>query len=368
MTDIQRRWDLWHLKTLFPDWGEAELSQLMQEGATYDAAQQRLFGRPQAAAKRFAPRAAQVLADHPDLTTGLTISLHLGPYSLAPVPWLVAGHDVHVLVNRTSLAEIQPVYDSLQAELKLPGQVVWVPIEGHGFALRLLRALRRQLPVFAFLDGNDGLAGCEGTLRQGIIHRLPGRDIRVRTGLARLALSLRCPVHSLVTVWDQQGQFSWVRGPTWTWQRGTSQSRATSELFRWAFGVIRRHPAQWRAWNMLTGVCDSFRPEASPPAGEFTDPWQVLAAANTGLSLRWQRPATIWPGDMLEDVAGSCFYTAAGLQAADLAWLQEQAAFSPAEVRQRFGDGWIRAHLPRLVALGFVGRAGGPESLLIPSA
>lgn len=361
MTDTQRRWDLWHLRTLFPDWDAADLSRLQQEGADHDAAQQRLFGRPQAAAKRFAPRARRVLTDHPDLTTGLTISLHLGPYSLAPVPWLVTGRDLHVLVNRTSLAEIQPVYDSLQETLRLPGQVVWVPIEGQGFALRLLRALRRRQPVFAYLDGNDGLAGSEGTLRRGIVHRLPGRDIRVRTGLARLALSLRCPVHSLVTVWDSQGEFSWVRGPTWVWPQGTLPSTATTELFRWAFGVIRQHPAQWRVWNMLTGVCDSFRRDTSPAASEFADPWQVIAAANRRLRLRWRRQAAVWPGDMLEDVEGGCFYTAAGLKSSELEFLRRRPTFTPAEAVERYGEDWIKAHLPRLAALGFIGRAVGPE-------
>jgi len=359
MTEIQRRWDLWNLKALFPGWAETELASLLRSGAAFDARQQKLFGDPRAAAEQFSGAARQVLIDHPDLETGLTVSLHLGPYSLAPVPWLVAGRDVHVLVNRSSLAEIRPVYDTLQAVLDLPGRVRWVPIEGQGFALHLLRALRRGQAVFAFLDGNDGLDGCEGTLRDGIIHRLPGRDIRVRTGLARLALSLRCPVHSLITVWDEDGGFGWQRGPTWRWPRGTAPDVATGQLFTWGFDVIKRHPAQWRAWNMLTGVYDSFRQTVPVMPPEFDDPWAVTLAENRRLALAWRRPATIWPGDMLEDVAGSCFYAAGGMLANDLEFLQNQPTFSPGEVGKWFGDEWISQHLPRLVALGFVGRAKG---------
>jgi hypothetical protein len=264
---------------------------------------------------------------------------------------------VHVLVNRGSLAEIRPVYDVLQQQLKLPGQIEWVAIEGAGFALRLLRALRRQQPVFAFLDGNDGLDGCEGTLRHGIVHHLPGRDIRVRTGLARLALGLRCPVHTLVTVWDEHRGFSWQRGPTWRWERGTSAQDATGEMFTWAFDLIRRHPAQWRAWNMLTGVYDSFRESGPVSEQDFADPWEITASANRELPLMWRREATIWPGDMLEDVTGHCFYDADGMESGDLKVLQKPATFSAAEVRQWLGERWAFEHLPRLVALGFVGRA-----------
>ncbi len=357
MTDIQRRWDLWNLKTLFPRWAEEELASLLRTGAELDARQQTLFADPKAAYHRFAPAARAVLNDHPDLATGLTISLHLGPYSLAPVPWLVAGHDVHVLVNRSSLAEILPVYETLQAGLELPGKVVWVPIEGKSFALRLLRALRRKQPVFAFLDGNDGLDGCEGTLRDGVVHKLPGRDIRVRTGLARLAMSLRCPVHSLLTVWDDKGGFGWHRGPSWQWPQGTTAVAATKELFDWGFEVITRHPAQWRAWNMLTGVYDGFGEDDHRCEPEFADPRDVTAPENRRLSLIWRRQATIWPGDMLEDVTGNCFYAAGGLQPGDLDYLQHQPLFSPATVARRFGDNWLQTHLPRLVALGFVGRA-----------
>ncbi len=60
---------------------------------------------------------------------------------------------------------------------------------------------------------------------------------------------------------------------------------------------------------------------------------------------------------MLEDVAGNCFYAAGGLQPGELDYLQKKALFSPAVVAQRFGDNWLQSHLPRLVALGFVGRA-----------
>jgi len=353
--NIQRRWDLWNLKTLFPRWGSAELDSLLRLGQRFDDRQRQLFADPAAAAKTLCPRAEQVFADHPDLTTGLTLSLHLGPYSLASVPWLVAGHDIHLLINQSSLRGIKPTYDTLCGVLRLPGTVVWEPVDGPGFALRLWRALRRGKPVFAYLDGNDGLGGADQTLNNGVIHHLPGRDIRVRTGLARLALRLGCPVHTLVTVWSEAGGFEWVRGPTWQWAPGTSATRATGDLFGWGFGIIRQHPAQWRAWNMLTAVYDSFRPGAGSAPPVACDPWSLLQSCQAERPLRWYRQVVLWPGQMLEDVRESCFYDSGGISVQDLARLQDCEVFTPCQVAAMLGVEWLAEHLVRLVALGFVG-------------
>lgn len=351
---IQRRWDLWNLKTLFPHWGERELDSLLATGVRLDRRQDRLFADPVAAAKIHWPRAAQVMADHPDLANGLTISLHLGPYSLAPIPWLASGMNLHVLVNRASLAGIRPVYESIQRELGLPGAIRWISVEGDRFALKLWRALRRNEPVFAFLDGNDGLGGGEGTLRQGLVHHLPGRDIRVRTGLARLALRLKCPVHSVLTVWHEADSFDWVRGPTWRWPPGTSVSQATGDMYEWCFEVVRRHPAQWRAWNMLTSVYDSFGPDDGPSSEAVTTAATVGDAQRLDSPLEWRKEVSWWPGVMLEDVRAECFYDGCGMSRHDLKVLQQHSTFTPREVLRWFGAAWLQLHLVRLVALGFV--------------
>jgi len=339
---------------LFRSWGERDLQALLERGAAYDRRQQMMFGDAQVAYAKFGGQARQVLVDHPELKSGLTLSLHLGPYSLAPVPWLVSGIDVCLLVNRSSLAEIKPIYDGLHSQLKLPGRINWVPIEGKSFVMKMARALRRHEPVFAYLDGNDGLAGSEGTLRQGMLHQLPGRNIRVRTGLARLALRLRCPVHTLVTLWGEEKGFRWQRGPSWQWPSQTSAEAASNDMYSWGFGLIAEHPAQWRAWNMLTGVPDGFRATATGANDQDIDPYAVVAQENRDDKIFWQREVRLWPGDMLEDVAGDCFYGASGLQASELAVLQGRNGFTANQMIAQFGELWAVAHLPRLVALGFV--------------
>ena len=109
---------------------------------------------------------------------------------------------------------------------------------------------------------------------------------------------------------------------------------------------------------MLTGVYDSFRDDAAKRAcqTDFAAPQAVLAAENRSLPLVWQREARIWPGDMIADVAGACFYAAEGLRGEEVADLAAREQFTVADLVAWRGLAWVTRHLPRLVALGFVGR------------
>jgi len=280
-----------------------------------------------------------------DLKNGLIISLHLGPYSLAPVPWLMAGQNVYILVNKMSLAEIKPIYDELQKHLPLPGKIVWVPIDGSHFALKIVRALKRRNAVFAFLDGNDGLGGSTETLKEGMSYQLPGRKIKVRTGLARLAASCNAPIHSVTTLWPDTGIFAWQRGPTWALSRQSDPEKTTRALFDWAFDVIKKHPAQWKCWNMLTGVYQSFAQDKVIPATKHLP---------HDATIFWTGRGKLWPGDMLEDVAGQCFFSAEGLTSGNISLLGTIDGISITDLKNKLGTSWVIQHIPRLRALGFV--------------
>ncbi|MCB1184334.1 hypothetical protein KDM41_12935, partial [bacterium] len=65
--------------------------------------------------------------------------------------------------------------------------------------------------------------------------------------------------------------------------------------------------------------------------------------------------------DMLEDVAGHCFYAACGLTTADLGRIARCAPLTPARLAEGLGTAWVRRHLPRLVALGVVDFAPADE-------
>jgi hypothetical protein len=342
---IQQLWNLWNLKTLFPNYGPEDLATILAEGQSFDQRQANLFAQPQRALALLGKPATKFLNMNPELGKGLVISLHLGPYSLAPVPWLLSGRDVHVLVNRMSLAEIKPIYDGIQNHLSLPGKIIWVPIEGQHFALKIVRALRRGKTVFAFLDGNDGLGGSPETLREGMTYELPGRTIKVRTGLARLAARCNAPIHSIYTRWPDTGDFTWERGPTWEPDQHLKPENTTKAMFDWAFGVVTKNPPQWKCWNMLTGVYTSFTNEANHAP---------LVAIPENSIVKWTQRGKLWPGDMLEDLAGHCFYSAEGLTANDITRLKCPGGAPVGDLKTALGEDWVARHLSRLKTLGFV--------------
>ena len=371
----QLRWDLWNLRAICPSATPVDLERLQAESRRLDRLQERLLRDPDAAQRRFAPAARAFFAAHPAMHRGLLLSLHLGPYSLAPVPWLLAGCDVRVLVNRQSHQEIAPIYEVMQSRLRLPGRIHWSPITGRSFVVSLARTLRGGGLVLAYLDGNDGRGGLASTLAAGLRFELPGREIRVRTGLARLAIRLGCPVHGVVTCWDHTDNLTWRRGPSWTWSRTTDPDRATCEIFTWGFDQIRQQPEQWRCWSILPSVYDALgRPSCDGPESgtgpAATDQSVATAGADAGRSttteapplssddqrrIRWRKPATLWPGNLLEDVSGSCFYDATGLTAQQLHALQAMPAPTVAELAARFGKDFVALHVRRLLALDFLG-------------
>lgn len=354
----QQRWDLWNLHTLMPAASLQDLLDLQTASRVQDRRQSLLFTSP-GAWPTLAQQAERFLKIHNDLPRGLTLSLHLGPYALAAVPYLQAGHTCHVLINGSSLDQIRPIYEELQQTFPLPGTIHWLSLTEPRLGLRLVRALRLRQPVLAFLDGNDGQGGSKGTLDRGIKYRLPGRNIRVRTGLARLAIRLGCPVDTVLTLWDRHGKLTWVRGPSWTWPRQTDPSQATRTLFDWAFQMITAHPDQWRCWSMLTGVYDSFRQET----GRSTRQKQArrrqiiedqLAFGPDSLRIRWLKEVALWPGDMLEDVTAGCFHAAGGLQSEHLAALQTTPPPTLGQVITQLGRDWLARNLVHLAQHGFL--------------
>ena len=99
-----------------------------------------------------------------------------------------------------------------------------------GFARQLVKAVRDKRPVFIYLDGNGGQYGMAETRERGLAFELPGRQVRVRTGVARLLCRLGCPVHRVVTHWNEDGGLDWRREPTRRWRRADDPEMVTRFL------------------------------------------------------------------------------------------------------------------------------------------
>lgn len=303
------------------------------------------------------------LAAHPQLGAGITVSLHTGPYQLLAEPWLDAGTDPLVLLNRQALPRFREAVAPLSRRLGHRGRLQWVAVGERGFMRAVLSAVRAGRPVLAYLDGNTGADGAAGTRERGLRYALPGRDIQVRTGLARLACRAPCPLHRVFLRWDAgrvvwEGESSLGVGPA------DDPDAVTRRLFDWAFAVIRERPAQWQYWAMLreSSACFAGSRLEQPPLPPVLrqDNRQAFAAccehASGTACLVLEHELEVWGDEVLADLTTDRFYPAAGLSDEDLDLLRcERPTLQ--RVREVHGEAWLRFHGLRLCLLG-VARLG----------
>ena len=358
-------WELWNLRALWPRASATDLATLKRRRrriAQYEArALARLAGRPDAL---LAP-GRNFLTRNPELASGLLVTLHMGPYQFLPEPFLARGIRPTVLLNPGAHVRLRDQADQLRDLLNLVTDLDWLPIVEPNFVRRMITALRQQRPVIVFLDGNSGLGGSRQTRDTGLLYQLPGRRILVRTGLARLACRLSCPVHPVVLRWTGEGEISWHREPSRSWQPGDDVEQVTRWLYDWGFGKIRHAPEQWGYWDMLKQSYACFAGGSlisrSLPAAVSQDFQRALttcldrAAARVGVELIKQ--VEVWPGDVLANLSDDCFYSAEGLRTEQLALMYRQPV-SLARLVTRFGRDWVRFHVARLCLLDLASLRG----------
>ena len=160
----------------------------------------------------------------------------------------------------------------------------------------------------------------------GLRYALPGRDILVRTGLARLACRLGCPLHRVALRWDE-GRVVWDGAPSLRLGHGDDPAAVTRELFDWAFGVIGARPAQWQYWAMLRDSSACFAAARLARAAvargaarrQPAAPSRPAAPTRRGTArLVLEHELEVWGGDVLADLTSDRFYPAAGLRDEDL--------------------------------------------------
>lgn len=351
-------WELWNFRTLFPEAGGDELLAVKREQDAILAREREALARLWSGDQVLLSPGRDYLAARPEMATGITVSLHTGPYQLLAEPWLDAGLEPLILLNQQALPRFREAVEPLSRRLGHARRVGWAAVGEPGFMRTVLAAARDGRPVLAYLDGNSGQDGAAGTRDRGLRYDLPGRSILVRTGLARLACRLGCQLHRVALRWEG-GRVVWDGAPSLVTDPRANPEEVTRELFDWAFGVIHARPAQWQYWAMLRDSSACFttaRLEESGPRSVLRDETRsaFLAccdhAADT-VRLVLDHEIEVWSDEVLADLTIDRFYPAAGMAEEDLTILRIGQP-TLGELREHHGDSWLRFHGLRLCLLG----------------
>jgi hypothetical protein len=365
-------WELWLLRALYPDAGAGDLERLRTRRRELIAHEVHAIDRLRAGDRSSLRPGHRALARNPGLGAGgLLLTMHLGPYQFLPEPFLAVGIAPAILLDERAEGRLRPQAEAMLSHLGLRTRPEWVVATRPGAVVRLVRAVRAGRPLLAFLDGNAGRGGFAETRRRGTGYSLPGREIRVRTGLARLVCRLECPVHPLVVRWSGAGEVDWTIAPTVRFARGTDPAVVTRRLCDWGFGEVLATPEQWSYWEMIKESAACFArgtartgAASGPPDGLRRDYARAFAICleRSPASVRVVpvREAEIWAESVLVDLETERFYAADGLREADLALIREEQP-TLAELRARHGTDWVRRHVLRICLLGLA-RLGGLES------
>jgi hypothetical protein len=353
------------MRTLFPDAGPADLLEIKRRQDTHLAREREALAGLWTGDRQNLSPGHSFLGRNRDLASGLILSLHQGPYQLLAEPFLKAGLEPAILLNSRAMESFKPGTEALVARLGYRTAIEWIPVKGRAFVRRLIEVVGQGRPVIIYLDGNTGGEGMAETRSRGMRYRLPGRDIRVRTGLARLVARLECPVHRVTLHWSDAGEPVWERETTLKWKRGDKPEVITRTLYDWCFSHVMRRPEQWQYWAMLKQSSACFGSgrldEPRVPTGlreDFQRAYATCLDQSPGtVRLILEKRVAVWPGGVLADLTEDRFYPAAGLQDSDLEVLRTGEP-TLKDLSAFHGESWVRFHGLRLCLLGMA-RLGG---------
>ncbi len=357
-------WDLWNLRALLPAADKGDLIRILRQREQGLAREREALVGLWAGDQVILSPGRSFLAANPALQSGIVVSLHQGPYQLLAEPWLAAGLDPVVLINSAAAAEFAAASARMSRHLKHKGKLTFLPVGPQGFIKQAVRAVRDGRPVLVYLDGNNGERGMVRTREQGLRYQLPGREIRVRTGLARLACRLETPVHPTCLRWEND-DVVWEGEPTLNPTRDDDPAVFARALFDWLFSQVMRQPEQWHHWSMLKESSACFATagldEPRVPQGlrnDFRRAFEAcLERSPATVKLILEKEVEVWPGDVLADLTEDRFYPAAGMGDGDLDFLRDEEPTLAALMKQH-GHAWVRFHGLRLCLLGMA-RLGG---------
>lgn len=363
-------WDLWLLRALAPAAEIGDLAALLHNRRNHAARLAELPARLRAGDAGCLAEGRRLLADAPELTSGVVVSLQLGPYPCLFEPYLAAGVDLTVLASSAATQRWLPLVEDLARRYGRGRCLQWLDAAGYAAALeRLGGALRAGGAVLIFADADRCFDAQAGAVSRRVSYCLPGREVRVSTWLARLLCHSERTLYPVILRWTEDGRrVSWRGQPAQRWTRCDDPATVAQLLHDWIFHEVMADLAQWSGWSLLAAaslaVADGGARDRVP-SGLQEDYRRAFAlcAARAAATVRVELEAdlAIWPGDVLADLTHHCFYRAQGLRDGDLAPLRTGRT-TLAALASWHGRRWVEAHILRLCLLGLARlRAGGPD-------
>ncbi len=358
-------WDLWTLRALWPDAEWDDFLKLRENHQKALAREREALAGLWAGDRSILAPGRSLLRENPEMKSGLILSFHQGPYQLLVEPFLDAGLEPVILLNAAARDSFREPTRKLMELLGHKGKIQWVAVGEKGFVRTLFKAIQDERPVLVYMDGNNGAEGMEGTRSNGLRYALPGRDIRIRTGLARLLCRLQCAAHLVALHWDESGDLIWEKEPTQHWTRKDDPDNVSRLMFDWCFSEIMKRPDQWQHWPMLRDASACFSPGLNQgsmvPRGlreDFIHSFNIcLDRSPDSVCLVLDKHAEVWPGDVLADLTDDRFFPAEGLQDQDLLSLRNGRP-TLQQLCDEHGLHWVKFHALRLCLLGLA-RLGG---------
>ena len=363
--DADKTWELWNIRAFWPNAGPEDLDRIRRGKELVLAKEREAFAGLWTGDRELLTPGHRFFAEHPELRTGVTITLHQGPYKLVPELFLDQKISPVVLVNNQALEKMRPDIETTAEQLCLQTPISWIAVGAPRFAMELLRKAKAGCPIVVYFDGNSGADGYTATRDQGLPYQLPGREIRIRTGLARLVCRLGLPVHMVSVHWDDQFRPVWRKSSTQRWNRNADPDHVTRLMADWIFSEVCAHPEQWHFWTMLKESCACFSSSnltgSQVPEGLRRDYQRAFLTcfkrSPATVRLILQSEAEVWPGGVLADLTDDRFFASAGLRDDDLDLLR-QGEPTLGELESIHGRTWVRFHALRLCLLGMA-RLGG---------
>ena len=361
----QAGWELWNLRALWPDAGPEDLADFHRRRGKILAREREALVRLWSGDRGFLAPGHGFFRDNPELRAGVTVSLHVGPYWMLPEPYLAAGCRPLILSNPQARASWRKVCEHWLGKRGYTASPQFVCPDERGFVRHIVHAVRSGRPVLIYIDGHPTGSRADHRISRCLNYPLPGRMIRVRTGLARLVCRLGCPVHPVVLRWRKGRDPVWTRADSRSWKRSHDPQKVVRYLYGWGFGEILQDPTQWHGWSMLRS---SYRCFGTPglsrqemPQGlrqDFHKAFLTSLRRSPGtVKLILTAECAVWPPDVLADLQGDRFYPAEGLTDTDLEPLRARPR-TLADLVALHGQAWVQFHGLRLCLLGLA-RLGG---------